>query len=284
MARQKRSIEKEKHSTVKVFDTEFARRLSMLVKNRNEAIGKNKLAEELKVTKRTIELWEAQQSRPDIDRLKELADYFEVTVDYLVGKSDSVTPTLEDEIATEIYGLSVNSIKQLKKLQDSELCIDKDTIRFLNLILESLEYTDIYMPEKNEYLYGLKSLANACIKHIKTVLYHTESEKYRELVRLERLEKLDELKELKKLKRIGELEGLEELNRLDELEKLLQLQESLKNVKFTENRYDPNSFQFIKYTLAKDFESLIEYISKNIENEKFIQYFGNPDNFDIDEQ
>lgn len=136
MSRPKRSTTEEKLINSKKFDTVFAKRLSELVKARKNEIGKEQLANDLDVSKRIIELWEAQQSRPDIERLKDLAEYFGVTVDYLVGKSDNITPTLEDEIAIERYGLSSMALNELKKLH--EIGVSKKEIEFLNLILENL--------------------------------------------------------------------------------------------------------------------------------------------------
>ena len=44
------------------------------------------LGAQLNVTKMGISHWERGDSQPDLDQLKRIAEYFEVTTDYLLGK------------------------------------------------------------------------------------------------------------------------------------------------------------------------------------------------------
>lgn len=46
------------------------------------------IAEYLGVTPRTIRFYETGERKPDFDGLIKLADYFEVSLDYLVGRSN----------------------------------------------------------------------------------------------------------------------------------------------------------------------------------------------------
>lgn len=116
MPREKHSTQEEKYTTIKKFDTVFADRLSGLVMARKKEIGTEQLAKDLKVSKRVIELWAGKQSRPDIERLASIADYFGVTVDYLVGRSEHDTPTLEMAAVCEKYGLSKQALQFLERL------------------------------------------------------------------------------------------------------------------------------------------------------------------------
>lgn len=120
MPREKHSTQEAKYTTVKKFDTEFAHRLSDLITTRRKEIGTERLAEDLGVTKRTIELWAGRESRPDIERLTTIADYFGVTVDYLVGRAKVPAPTLELAEISEITGLSVEAVKNLHSLNISK--------------------------------------------------------------------------------------------------------------------------------------------------------------------
>ena len=138
MPRKKTSTEYEKFSTVKVFDTVFANRLSALVKQKKESIGKERLCLDLDVTKRTIELWEARQSRPDIDRLSELADYFDVSVDYLVGRAETPAPTLEDAKIYDEFGLSPRTLGNLEKLKKLQGKLDKSELHENSEIIDYL--------------------------------------------------------------------------------------------------------------------------------------------------
>ena len=137
MPRQKRSTEYEVYSTVKKFDTEFARRLSSLVKARQKKIGKEQLSKDLDVSKRVIELWAAQQSRPDIERLSGLATYFGVTVDYLVGKENTPAPTVKETQISDKYGISVNSLNRIEFYTRVQ---GDDFVAALNMIFESQRF------------------------------------------------------------------------------------------------------------------------------------------------
>lgn len=47
------------------------------------------IADYLKVTPRTIRFYETGDRKPDFDGLLALADYFDVSLDYLVGRTDN---------------------------------------------------------------------------------------------------------------------------------------------------------------------------------------------------
>jgi transcriptional regulator with XRE-family HTH domain len=128
MPRQKRSTEYEKHSTVKVFDGIFSVRLAALIKKQKDSIGKAVLCEELAISKRTCELWENRKSRPDIDRVLELADYFGVSCDYLLGKSDHPTADVNERDIQKRFGLSPEAQANLKIFMEMD---DADTVNAL---------------------------------------------------------------------------------------------------------------------------------------------------------
>ena len=117
MPRKKHSAQEEKYYTVTKFDTVFSNRLSELIKThkKEKKISTDQIAKDLEVTARIIQLWESKQSRPDIDRLITIANYFGVTVDYLVGKDENPNaPTLEVAHITEKFGLSSKAQKSLE--------------------------------------------------------------------------------------------------------------------------------------------------------------------------
>jgi len=47
------------------------------------------IADYLSVARSTVAMWETENSEPDIETLKKLASYYQVSVDYLLGASDS---------------------------------------------------------------------------------------------------------------------------------------------------------------------------------------------------
>lgn len=75
----------------------FAGRLKLLRKKQGHT--QVSLAEELKVSKGTVAMWETGKRTPDFDMLVTLSDLFDVRIDYLLGHSDddsSIRLTEED--------------------------------------------------------------------------------------------------------------------------------------------------------------------------------------------
>jgi transcriptional regulator with XRE-family HTH domain len=54
----------------------------------NKKITQEELGKTFNVIKQTISSWENGNSRPDIDMASKIADFFEVTTDYLLGRTN----------------------------------------------------------------------------------------------------------------------------------------------------------------------------------------------------
>lgn len=67
-------------------EIKFAKRLKELRKEKN--LMQNELAKVLKTTQRKISYWENEKIEPDLASLWKLSEYFEVSIDYLIGKTD----------------------------------------------------------------------------------------------------------------------------------------------------------------------------------------------------
>ncbi|GHV34574.1 transcriptional regulator [Synergistales bacterium] len=64
----------------------FVERLRVLREQRQITIVD--VADALGLKKQSIHQWETTKTLPSADKLIELADYFDVPIDYLVGRSD----------------------------------------------------------------------------------------------------------------------------------------------------------------------------------------------------
>ncbi|PZM61859.1 helix-turn-helix domain-containing protein [Paenibacillus dendritiformis] len=83
----------------------FEERLKRLrgIKKKNQ----QEVADELGISRSTYSGYESGQREPDFDTLRMIADYFEVTTDYLLGVSVSppyILTTLSDDEAIFIQG------------------------------------------------------------------------------------------------------------------------------------------------------------------------------------
>ena len=73
----------------------FALRIKELRKR--EGLSQPQLAEKIGVTKGTISLWERGPRRPDFPAMEKIADFFNVSVSYLIGESDDNSPAVEGD-------------------------------------------------------------------------------------------------------------------------------------------------------------------------------------------
>lgn len=98
-------------------------------------LNQQKLALDLDTTQTTISNYEMGVYQPDIDTLIKLAEYFGVTVDYLIGNSDvkaiireESIPDDEIELLLKYRKLSANQKEKLLSLSEwvSEKLIDYD--------------------------------------------------------------------------------------------------------------------------------------------------------------
>ncbi len=64
--------------------TTFRKRLRELRKENN--VSQLELAKVLNMTKMAVSHWESGHSEPSISQLIEIANFFDVSVDYLIGK------------------------------------------------------------------------------------------------------------------------------------------------------------------------------------------------------
>lgn len=82
------------------------------------ALTQTQLAKELNVTQNTISKWETNFNEPNIATLIILANFFHVTVDYLIAKDDTVI-TNEKEIET-VTAEERELLKEIRSLTSAQ--------------------------------------------------------------------------------------------------------------------------------------------------------------------
>lgn len=96
---------------------------------KNKKISQQKLAEIILVTQQSINKYENHDVEPSIDTLIKIADYFEVSVDYLIGRTDikemastinmnNLNPS-EIKIINKFRKLKNNQKESIENLMDS---------------------------------------------------------------------------------------------------------------------------------------------------------------------
>jgi len=74
----------------------FAVRLRSIRKRRK--LTQRELASKLNMSQSTIALYETGDRKPDPDTINKIADFFDVSTDYLLGRSDDPNPNKEEEV------------------------------------------------------------------------------------------------------------------------------------------------------------------------------------------
>ncbi|WPZ20036.1 helix-turn-helix transcriptional regulator [Geobacillus subterraneus] len=78
----------------------FPNRLKML--RLQKKLTHQDMADFLGITRQGYSKYENGQSQPDIDTINKLAEFFNVTTDYLLGRTDDPTPPEQDDIPEEL--------------------------------------------------------------------------------------------------------------------------------------------------------------------------------------
>lgn len=63
----------------------------------DNGISAHKLEVESAIAISSIQAWKSGKARPSLDAVTKIAEYFNVSVDYLVGKTDNPTPLTSEE-------------------------------------------------------------------------------------------------------------------------------------------------------------------------------------------
>ena len=105
-----------------------------------KGLSQDKIAEELDVSQPLIAKWESHQSTPAPEMLDYIADYFDVSTDYLIGRTNDRRYFKSNDDGIEDFNLLFN---KYKGLSDS----DKEFMR--NMIIERRKQMDKQLGEDN---------------------------------------------------------------------------------------------------------------------------------------
>lgn len=118
--------------------SKFSERFKTLRKSRK--LSQQELAERLNTSKSSVNMYERGEREPGLEMLENIADFFNVDMDYLLGKSQTVNKALSSKEKstpqTERDVLKQRIIELLSQLTDDEL---KEAARFLAYLISSQE-------------------------------------------------------------------------------------------------------------------------------------------------
>lgn len=105
-----------------------------------KGLSQDRIAEELDVSQPLIAKWESHQSTPAPEMLDYIADYFDVSTDYLIGRTNDRRYFKSNDNSIEDFNLLFN---KYKGLSDS----DKEFMK--NMIIERRKQIDKQLGEDN---------------------------------------------------------------------------------------------------------------------------------------
>lgn len=139
----------------------FAQRLKTLRKERG--ITQQQLADGVGISKGGLSYYENSGRTPDISILERFADYFGVTTDYLLGRTNAQTQKAKLQAVCNYTGLSDKSINLLSDLKENSPA----QLRVINFLLEqAAEDMDIVydLDDDTDKYYG--SVLNAVVRYL----------------------------------------------------------------------------------------------------------------------
>lgn len=106
-----------------------------------QGISLNKLEEKLGFSRNTI--YNMKKSTPNVERVSMIADYFNVSTDYLLGRTDN--PNVASEIFTTSDGHTVDlsNLRERVVLFDGKPLSDEDVDKIAQIIKLSLGVSEI---------------------------------------------------------------------------------------------------------------------------------------------
>lgn len=90
------------------------------------AMSQKQLARELNCSQSTVGYWESGERIPSFDKLQSIANFFGVTVDYLLGREEERDPTKLDDFSYALF----NETKDLTEEDKQQLM---DMAKFLRM-------------------------------------------------------------------------------------------------------------------------------------------------------
>lgn len=114
-----------------------------IVKNlcEKQGISLNTLEEKLELGKNS--LYGLKRNQPSAERLQQIADYFNVSTDYLLGRTDN--PNISSDLVTTADGRTVDlsNLRERVVLFDGKPLSDEDVDKIAQIIKLSLGVSDI---------------------------------------------------------------------------------------------------------------------------------------------
>ena len=147
--------------------------MNRLKKLRQEKkLSQKELAENIGVHYRTLQNWENEESQIKPEKAQQLADYFGVSVGYLLGYSDNLDMVLKDrgtdmaDLSNVLVGTKIDFLKDKKEIEK----LKRETlasIQFIESIVSTLARYE--MAKEGTYSLKLEQITNVLLDFYNTL-------------------------------------------------------------------------------------------------------------------
>jgi transcriptional regulator with XRE-family HTH domain len=107
---------------VECLSMDYGERLKIL--RMRKKLSQQDVADRLNINRSTYARYELGQTQPDFETLEKLADFFDVSTDYILGRTDNQNPPENDED-------NLVAFYNLDNLDEEDIQYVKETIEFL---------------------------------------------------------------------------------------------------------------------------------------------------------
>lgn len=137
----------------------FSQRLKDL--RQEKQISQTELASALNISNRTISMYEQGNSEPNVEILSKIADYFNVTADYLIGRTSC--KNVENQSISDSLGIDEKTIDILKSLgrnPDDGYFINITELDYLEAIMQHPQFPTLMLQINSYYVYTTADWSN----------------------------------------------------------------------------------------------------------------------------
>lgn len=117
------------------YNNVFSVRLRELIKEKN--VTQQEISEKITASRQALNKWVNGETIPDILAAAELADYFEVSLDYLTGRGTTKSSNEDITITRNVTGLTEEAINKLQLINNNKEMYTPERINFIHPEFES---------------------------------------------------------------------------------------------------------------------------------------------------
>ena len=127
----------------------------------SKAYQQTDFAKKIDVTNVTLSRYETGERKPDYNTLQKIADYFEVSIDYLLGRTNIAKPIVKVMISNEEIMFSIEELELFNELKKYPILLNdlsSNPTEKVKELIKLYKIKNVILEEEVEYGYSLSNL------------------------------------------------------------------------------------------------------------------------------